>query len=94
MKLLLRHPSLTTLTLNHKDMWGDSPVIVAVVMDGRLEHLKELAADLMVDLDTTDKQGRSLEEDASDSEIVKIQDKAKERRNEFKEVRFMWCLFC
>ena len=58
--LLLSHPGITALTLNQKDKdYGFTPV--AVVKD-RLEHLAELVADLRVDLDTTDKEGRTLEE--------------------------------
>ena len=61
LKLLLSHPSLTSLTLNRKDNEnGDTPVMWAVKMN-RLKHLKVLVADPRVDLDTTDKEGRSLE---------------------------------
>ena len=64
LKLLLSHPSLTALTLNQKNEWyGATPVMWAVI-DDKLEHLELLAADLRVDLDTTDKEGRSLEERA------------------------------
>ena len=62
LKLVLSHPSLTSLTLNMKDNdYGDTPVMLAVVWN-RLEHLEVLAADHRVDLDTTDKEGKSLEE--------------------------------
>ena len=64
LKLLLSHPSLTALTLNQKDTrYGFTPVMLAV-MNGsyRWQHLELLAEDLRVDLDTTDKEGRSLEE--------------------------------
>ena len=61
LKLLLSHPSLTALTLNQKDKWGDTPVMLAVRRN-RLKQLELLAADLRVDLDTTDKWGKSLEE--------------------------------
>ena len=62
LKLLLSHPSLTSLTLNEKDNDnGDTPVMLAVRWN-RLKHLELLAADPRVDLDTTDNEGRSLEE--------------------------------
>ena len=62
LKLLLSHPSLTALTLNQKDKeHGITPVMLAVISN-KLEHLELLAADLRVDLDTTDEYGRSLEE--------------------------------
>ena len=62
LKLLLCNPSLTALTLNQKDkQYGDTPVMFAVRWK-KLEHLKVLAADPRVDLDTTDKEGKSLEE--------------------------------
>ena len=62
LRQLLSHPGITPLTLNQKDKdYGFTPVMVAVVKD-RLEHLAELVADLRVDLDTTDKEGRTLEE--------------------------------
>ena len=73
LKLLLSHPSLAALTLNHKDKdYGATPVMLTVlppsqvvdsrVLYDRLEHLAMLAADPRVDLDTTDREGRSLEE--------------------------------
>ena len=67
LKLLLSHPSLTALTLNQKNKWdGATPVMLAVISNkwnnGIMEHLKLLVADPRVDLDTTDKEGRSLEE--------------------------------
>ena len=67
LKLLLTHPSLTAPTLNMKtkyygfDDYGSAPVMLAVRMN-RLKHLEVLVADPRVDLDTTDKEGRSLEE--------------------------------
>ena len=61
LKLLLSHPNLTALTINHKDSQGNTPVMRAVI-EGRSEHLRVLADDLRVDLDTTDEEGRSLEE--------------------------------
>ena len=62
LKLLLSHPSLTALTLNQKDNdYGYTPVMLAVRRN-RLEHLEVLDADPRVDLDTTDKEGKSLEE--------------------------------
>ena len=63
LKLLLSHPSLTALTLNQKDNdYGYTPVMWAVRCN-RLEHLELLLAeDLRVDLDTIDKEGKSLEE--------------------------------
>ena len=61
LKLLLSHPSLTAPTLNLKDKcYGDTPVMLAVKQN-RLKPLEVLAADPRVDLDTTDKEGRSLE---------------------------------
>ena len=64
LKLLLSHPSLTALTLNQKNEWhGATPVMLAVISN-ELKHLELLAADPRVDLDTTDKEGRSLEERA------------------------------
>ena len=61
LKLLLSHPSLTSLTLNQKDKCSGHHWMLAVVWN-RLEHLEVLAADPRVDLDTTDEEGRSLEE--------------------------------
>jgi len=63
LKLLLSHPSLTALTLNQKDKrFGCTPVMLAVKLDyWRLEYLEVLVADPRVDLDTTDKEGKSLE---------------------------------
>ena len=62
LKLLLSHPGLTSLTLNQKQKKnGATPVMVAA-MRNKLEHLAVLAADLRVDLDTKDKEGRSLED--------------------------------
>ena len=62
LKLLLSHPSLTALTLNQKNKdRGVTPVMLAV-LSNKLEHLELLAADPRVDLDTTDEDGRSLEE--------------------------------
>ena len=63
LKLLLRHPSLTALTLNQKGKCqGATPVMVAALLSNRLEQLELLATDPRVDLDTTDQEGRSLEE--------------------------------
>ena len=63
LKLLLSHPSLTALTLNMKDKFGgNTPVMLAVKMKNRSKHMEVLVADPRVDLDTTDKEGRSLEE--------------------------------
>ena len=80
LKLLLSHPGLTALTLNHKKKYsGDTPVMLAMKTNGTQnwdplthgirrnkleEHLAVLAADPRVDLDTTDMEGRSLEEAA------------------------------
>ena len=62
LKLLLGHPRLTALTLNKKDkVYGVTPVMQAV-MSNRLEQLAVLVADPRVDLDTTDRVGRGLEE--------------------------------
>ena len=63
LKLVLSHPGLTALTLNQKQKNGATPVMIAA-MKNKLEHLAILAADLRVDLDTMDKEGRSLEETA------------------------------
>ena len=61
LKLLLSHPSITALIINQKDNYhGRTPVMLAVKQN-RLKHLEVLAADPRVDLDTTDKKGRSLE---------------------------------
>ena len=62
LKLLLSHPSLTALTLNQKMEWNGATPVMFAVMWNRLEHLEVLAADPRVDLDTTDNQGKSLEE--------------------------------
>ena len=56
--------------------------MMVTVKDSRLEDLEELAADLRVEVDTTDQQGKSLEEVARDSKILEIMDKAKQRREE------------
>ena len=62
LKLLLNHPGLTALTLNQKDnKFGEAPVMRAVDEEKR-ECLELLAADLRVDLDTTDANGWSLED--------------------------------
>ena len=65
LKLLLSHQRLTAFTLNLKDkLDGDTPVMRAVMLK-KEEHLALLAADPRVDLETTEKEGRSLEEMAS-----------------------------
>merc|ERR1711934_402201 len=46
------------------------------------EQLEVLAADPRVDLDTTDREGRSLEEATRDPETRRIVEKAKQRREE------------
>ena len=62
LKLLLKHSGLSALTLNKKDEeYCKTPVMLAVSLD-RLEFVALLAADLRVDLDTTDMWGKSLEE--------------------------------
>merc|ERR1712130_497879 len=62
LKPLLSHPSMTAFTLNQKDKKdGATPVMLAVKC-GRLELRALLATDPRVDLDTTDKEGRGLEE--------------------------------
>ena len=73
LKLVLCHPSLTALTLNHKDKWGDTAVMQAVRRN-KVEHLVVLIADPRVDLETSDEDGRSLEEVARwvFSSILKI----------------------
>ena len=61
LKLLLSHPSLTALTLNKRDTrYGFT--VMHTVMWNKLKHLALLTADLRIDLDTTDKEGKSLEE--------------------------------
>jgi len=82
LKLLLSHPSLTALTLNQKDNDnGYTPVMLAV-RKNRLKHVEVLAADPRVDLDTTDKKGRSLEKVARDPKTRKVLAEAKQRREE------------
>ena len=63
MKLCCREPLQFNflIFLNQKNMDGEAPVMLAAISD-RGEELALLAADLRVDLDTTDKEGRSLEE--------------------------------
>ena len=59
--LLLNHPGLTALTLNQKDnKFGEAPVMRAVDEEKR-ECLELLAADLRVDLDTTNTWGNGLD---------------------------------
>jgi len=84
LKLVLSHPSLTALTLNQKDNhYGCSPVMLAVKQHrSRLEHLEVLVADPRVDLDTTDREGRSLKKAARHPEVRKVAAKAKQRREE------------
>ena len=70
LKMLLSQPSLTALTLNQKDNKdvGVTPVMLALGISlssarrKRWKHLALLVAEPRVDLDTTDRQGRSLEE--------------------------------
>ena len=66
LKLLLNHPSLTAATLNKEEKTtGDTPAMRAAKKNygnGTVQCLALLAADLRVDLDTTDKEGRRLEE--------------------------------
>merc|ERR1712051_1127202 len=53
------------------------------VISNELEHLALLAEDLRVDLDTTDKAGRSLEEMTRNRpEAQKVLDEAKQKREE------------
>jgi len=83
LKLLLSHPSITALTINQKDNYhGRTPVMLAVKMRNRLKHLEVLVADPRVDLDTTDKKGRSLEKVARDPKTRKVLAEAKQRREE------------
>jgi len=64
LKLLLHHPNLTALTLNQKDKWfGNTPAMQAVKQN-TLKYLEVLVADPRVDLDTTDKEGRTLKKAA------------------------------
>merc|ERR1711953_1447905 len=66
LKLLLSHPNLTALTLNQKDKrFGNTPAMQAV-KQGTLEYQEVLFADPRVDLDTTDREGKSLERAARD----------------------------
>jgi len=82
LKLLLSHPSITALIINQKDNYhGRTPVMLAVKQN-RLKHLEVLAADPRVDLDTTDKKGRSLEKVARDPKTRKVLAEAKQRREE------------
>ena len=68
LKLLLSHPRLTNLSINKKDIDGNTPVMLAMKQADypatslANRYLEVLAADLRVDLDTTDNEGRSLEE--------------------------------
>jgi len=90
LKLLLSHPSLTTLTLNQKEkLDGDTPLMLAMRRRDQVEHVEVLVADPRVDLDTTDKEGKSLEEVAIASgkyhcwaqpEKRKLLEEAKQRR--------------
>merc|ERR1711971_1423317 len=82
LKLLLSHPSLTALTLSTRErLYGDTPVMLAV-RKNRLKHVEVLAADPRVDLDTTDKKGRSLEKVARDPKTRKVLAEAKQRGEE------------
>jgi len=66
LKLLLSHPNLTALTLNQKDKrFGATPVMWAVTRN-TLKDLEVLVADPRVDLDTTNKEGKSLKKVARD----------------------------
>jgi len=80
LRLLLSHPSLTAHTLNKKNKdKGDTPVMLAV-RKNKFEHLALLAADPRVDLDTIDKEGRSLEENIQYPETRKVLNEARRRR--------------
>lgn len=81
LNLLLNHPNLTALTINQKEPdEGNTPVMLAARWN-RLEHLSVLAADLRVDLDTTDKNGKSLEEwTGNRPEFRRVVDEAKQIR--------------
>merc|ERR1712126_630331 len=90
LRLLLSHPSLTALTLNQKDKSdGATPVMLALKYyecgRTRLEHLAVLVADPRVDLDTTDKDGRSLEKNIRYLEAWKMVEEAKKRREEIRQ---------
>ena len=67
-RIPLSHPRLTNLSINTKDIDGNTPVMLAMkqgdypVTSLGNRYLEVLAADLRVDLDTTDNEGRSLEE--------------------------------
>ena len=76
LKMLLRarQPSLTALTLNQKDnRYGATPLMRAVrLICSSMGQMELLFADLRVDLDTTDQEGRSLEEVARWNFLVAI----------------------
>merc|ERR1712210_151002 len=73
---------MTTLTINQKEKrYGYTPVMWAVKQN-RLKHLEVMGADPRVDLDTTDKKGRSLEKVARDPKTRKVLAEAKQRREE------------
>ena len=65
LKLLFSHPSLTALTLNMKDKYGETPLMLAMRrmkgywMGEWHVAVEVLAADPRVDLDTTDNEGLS-----------------------------------
>jgi len=82
LKLLLSHPSLTALTLNKKDeRFGHTPVMWAL-KGSTLKYLEVLVADPRVDLDTIDKEGKSLDRAARDRSEGrgKVVAEAKQRR--------------
>ena len=60
LKLLLSQPDLTIL--NHRDRYGGATPVMLAVQGNKLKALALLVADLRVNLDTNDKEGRSLED--------------------------------
>jgi ankyrin repeat protein len=59
LQLLLAHPGLASLNTKNRD--GRTPLMLAVVM-GQVQCVAELVRVPGVDLGTTDREGRSLEE--------------------------------
>ena len=60
-RMLLADPRLNTV--NHKNMWGQTPVMFAMDCQ-KVNALRELVNHPSVDLDTRDGSGSSLEESA------------------------------
>ena len=87
--LLNKHPDLTDRTINQKNgrpVKKNTPVMLAVKRHAR-NCLEVLATDPRVDLDTTDKDGRGLEEVAALAGYISYHDiivDARQRREEKK----------